>query len=74
MFFNYSQCIRQASSWGHETFLNICNGETHILQWGSLDWTQAIAGPVIFAGILTAAVALTIAIFSYEPDDVIYLP
>lgn len=40
--YNYAQCIKSTANWGSEVFINICNGVTHTIPWGSLDWTGAV--------------------------------
>lgn len=55
--FNYTQCIKQASNWGSDTFTNICNGTVNTVNWGSLDWTRALTTPIFF-GLLFAGLIL----------------
>ena len=48
---NLAQCIQSANSIGHATYTNICDGTTHLVYWGSLDWT-AFAFLAGFLGLL----------------------
>lgn len=32
------QCIKEASNFGNTVYMNVCNGSSSIVPWGSLDW------------------------------------
>jgi hypothetical protein len=53
---NASACIQSASSIGHTTYINICNGVTHIVQWGSLDWLGFVAATAFLAALAVGGV------------------
>lgn len=53
MNFNVAYCIKEAHSWGHDSFYNICKGTKEIVPWGSLDWTWSLVG----TGVVTLAAA-----------------
>lgn len=41
---NLNQCLRPAYDFGSTTFYNICDGSSHLVPWGNVDWTMSILG------------------------------
>ena len=33
-----ADCIKQSSYFGENIYYNICNGTSHIVPWGGVDW------------------------------------
>ena len=36
------QCVQEVKNIGHTRVINICNDNTHIIPWGSMDWILLI--------------------------------
>jgi len=51
---NAAECIKHASSVGHTTYTNICNGTVTVVSWGSADWITAL-GMSFFIGVIFLA-------------------
>lgn len=73
---NLAYCIKEAHSWGHDTFYNICKGTKEIILWGSLDWTWAILGASVItiasAAVLTLATAMAVGLYLEIKDTQTY--
>lgn len=54
--FNAAECIKSVSNFGATTYVNICNGNTKVVPWGTVDWVLAIS--VCGIGALIAAIIL----------------
>lgn len=54
---DYSQCIQSASHFGWTQYMNICDGSSHVVRWGGVDWTLCIGGlafAVVMIGLFSA--------------------
>lgn len=63
---NYAACIKQEAHWGYDKWHNICTGTWSSVNWGAMDWTHAVGGMILFAGLL--AVPVTILIGMIQAD------
>lgn len=63
--FNYSECIKQYSSWGTTHYVNICNGEKHDVNWGVGEYFCIFLILVLIA----ALVSLPILLFRIVTDE-----
>jgi hypothetical protein len=59
------QCVKQISHFGSIEFVNICTGQTNIVQWGGLDWFVVLGLIALVGGTALAFLAL---IFSMKSD------
>ena len=41
---NADACIKSVSNIGHKVYVNICNGDQSIVEWGSGDWITFFIG------------------------------
>lgn len=47
-----SDCIRQVSGLGQNTYYNICNQTHFSVPWGALDWCQVWVGGILIVSML----------------------
>lgn len=59
---NAVECLQKIFSIGHTTVMNICNGSSTIVPWGSLDWLAfcGIGGLVLLFVLLLIAMLFSI--------------
>lgn len=59
--YNIAMCMKQASSWGHTSFYNVCKGTKEIVPWGSMDWTSTLIGVGLFGAIVVSLTVIAAA-------------
>ena len=44
-------CIKEAQTWGHYTYYNICNDSIHTVPWAFGEWLVVVLATAVLVGI-----------------------
>ena len=59
---NSTQCLKETMNFGETIVRNICNGSTHAIPWGTMDYVVTIMAVLFFSTILLMFAALAITV------------